>query len=195
MSKLTTTTAQETTQLLVAQFEIRSVLTSFGPANWTLELLQKRSKNLFVVSVVGSFKKNKFLISKTLKNQDLWLFQTFAMIHALANGKIMENKMTYKGHCDGYVVSVLTFFSDNPSSNSAEVYTFYVQMLLKKATTNKKTPELKKNDVMEPFLPCHCCLHNWKSTLFWSWKIILAFIQCWLSYSLDVFWSWRLTSI
>ena len=60
------------------------------------------------------------------------------MIHALANGKIMENKMTYKGHCDGYVVSVLTFFSDNPSSNSAEVYTFYAKNGVEKSTNKQK---------------------------------------------------------
>ena len=66
------------------------------------------------------------------------------MIHALANGKIMENKMTYKGHCDSYVVSVLTFFSDNPSSNSAEVYTFYAKNVVEKSNNKQKDGGVKK---------------------------------------------------
>ena len=67
---------------------------------------------------------------------------------------------------------MVTWLACSPSSPTIQVRiplksTLFMQkMLLKKATTNKKMAELKKNDVMEPFLPCHCCLHNWKSTLF-----------------------------
>ena len=38
----------------------------------------------------------------------------------------------------GQVVSVLAFYSDNPSSNPAEVYNFSVKLLLKRTKLNKK---------------------------------------------------------
>ena len=47
------------------------------------------------------------------------------------------------------VVSVLAFYSDDPSSNPAEVYNFPVKLLLKRTKINKKRPGLahflKKN--------------------------------------------------
>ena len=42
----------------------------------------------------------------------------------------------------GQVVSVLAFYSDNPSSNPAEVYNFSVKLLLKRMKINKKRPGL-----------------------------------------------------
>ena len=36
------------------------------------------------------------------------------------------------------MVSVLAFYSDNPSSNPAEVYNFSVKLLLKRTKINKK---------------------------------------------------------
>ena len=42
----------------------------------------------------------------------------------------------------GKVVSVLAFYSDNPSSNPAEVYNFSVKLLLKRTKINKKRPGL-----------------------------------------------------
>ena len=43
----------------------------------------------------------------------------------------------------GQVVSVLAFYSDNPSSNLAEAYSFFLQILcLKIPKINKKTPGL-----------------------------------------------------
>ena len=36
------------------------------------------------------------------------------------------------------MVSVLTFYSDDPSSNPAEVYNFSVKLLLKRTKINKK---------------------------------------------------------
>ena len=38
----------------------------------------------------------------------------------------------------GQVVSVLAFYSDDPSSNPAEVYNFSVKLLLKRTKINKK---------------------------------------------------------
>ena len=38
----------------------------------------------------------------------------------------------------GQVVSVLAFYSDDPSSNPAEVYNFSVKLLLKRMKINKK---------------------------------------------------------
>ena len=40
------------------------------------------------------------------------------------------------------VVSVLAFYSDDPSSNPAEVYNFSVILLLKRTKINKKRPGL-----------------------------------------------------
>ena len=40
------------------------------------------------------------------------------------------------------MVSVLAFYSDNPSSNPAEVYNFSVKLLLKRTKINKKRPGL-----------------------------------------------------
>ena len=42
----------------------------------------------------------------------------------------------------GQVVSVLVFYSDNLSSNPAEVYNFSVKLLLKRTKINKKRPGL-----------------------------------------------------
>ena len=53
------------------------------------------------------------------------------------------------------MVSVLPFYSDDPSSNPAEVFNFSVKLLLKRTKINKKRPELahlKK----EFFCQCHC---------------------------------------
>ena len=36
------------------------------------------------------------------------------------------------------MVSVLTFYSDNPSSNSAEAFSFFCKMMLKRTKLNKK---------------------------------------------------------
>ena len=46
------------------------------------------------------------------------------------------------------VVSVLAFYSDNPSLNPADVYKFYVKLELRRTKANKKRPALpppKKN--------------------------------------------------
>ena len=52
------------------------------------------------------------------------------------------------GRGGGQVVSVLAFYSDDPSSNPAEVYNFSVKLLLKRTKINKKEagvgPFLKK---------------------------------------------------
>ena len=42
------------------------------------------------------------------------------------------------GRGGGQVVSVLAFYSDDPSSNPAEVYNFPVKLLLKRTKINKK---------------------------------------------------------
>ena len=42
----------------------------------------------------------------------------------------------------GQAVSVLTFNSDDPSSNPAEVYNFFEKLLLKSMKENKKMPGL-----------------------------------------------------
>ena len=46
------------------------------------------------------------------------------------------------GRGGGQVVSVLAFYSDDPSSNHAEVYNFPVNFLLKRTKINKKRPGL-----------------------------------------------------
>ena len=40
------------------------------------------------------------------------------------------------------MVSVLAFYSDDPSSNPAEVYHFSIKLLLKRANIYKKRPQL-----------------------------------------------------
>ena len=53
------------------------------------------------------------------------------------------------GRGGGQVVSVLTFYSNDPSSNPAEVYNVSVKLLLKRTKINKKEAGLahffKKN--------------------------------------------------
>ena len=46
------------------------------------------------------------------------------------------------GSGGGQVVSVLALYSDDPSSNPAEVYIFSVKLNLKRTKINKKRPEL-----------------------------------------------------
>ena len=46
------------------------------------------------------------------------------------------------GRGGGLVVSVLAFYSDDPSSIPAEVYNFSVKLLLKRTKINKKRPGL-----------------------------------------------------
>ena len=46
------------------------------------------------------------------------------------------------GHGGGQVVSVLAFYSEDSSSNPAEVYNFSVKLLLKRTKINKKRPGL-----------------------------------------------------
>ena len=53
------------------------------------------------------------------------------------------------------MVSVLAFYSDDPSSIPAEVYNFSVKLLLKRTKINKKRPGLaqflkKFNDILGP---------------------------------------------
>ena len=47
-------------------------------------------------------------------------------------------KLGSVGRGGGQVVSVLTYYSDDPSSNPAEVYIFPVNLLLKSMKINKK---------------------------------------------------------
>ena len=47
-----------------------------------------------------------------------------------------------KGRGGGQAVSVLAFYSDDPSSDPAEVYNFSVKLLLKSTKINKKRPGL-----------------------------------------------------
>ena len=59
----------------------------------------------------------------------------------------------------GLVVSVLAFYSDDPSSIPAEVYNFSVKLLLKRTKINKKRPGLaqfflkKKKKNIFPIIP------------------------------------------
>ena len=46
------------------------------------------------------------------------------------------------GSGGGQVVSVLAFYSDDPSSNPAEIYNFSVKLLLKRTKINKKEAEV-----------------------------------------------------
>ena len=52
------------------------------------------------------------------------------------------NKIIFKGRGGGLVVSVLAFYSDDPSSIPAEVYNFFCKILLKRTKINKKRPGL-----------------------------------------------------
>ena len=49
--------------------------------------------------------------------------------------KVKQEKV---GRGGGQVVSVLAFYSDDPSSNPAEIYNFSVKLLLKRTKINKK---------------------------------------------------------
>ena len=53
--------------------------------------------------------------------------------------KTLDNLSLSLGRGGGQVVSVLAFYSDDPSSNPAEVYNFFsVKLLLKRTKINKK---------------------------------------------------------
>ena len=56
--------------------------------------------------------------------------------------KNVTKTLFYPGRGGGQVVSVLAFYSDDPSSNPAEVYNFSVKLLLKRTKINKKRPGL-----------------------------------------------------
>ena len=56
--------------------------------------------------------------------------------------KMSVLKMNAKSRGGGLVVSVLAFYSDDPSSIPAEVYNFSVKLLLKRTKINKKRPGL-----------------------------------------------------
>ena len=47
-----------------------------------------------------------------------------------------------RGRGGGQVLSVLAFYSDDPSSNPTEVYNFSVKLLMKRTKINKKRPGL-----------------------------------------------------
>ena len=51
-------------------------------------------------------------------------------------------RMDSLGLGGGQVVSVLAFYSDDPSSNPAEVYNFSVKLLLKRMKKKKQRPGL-----------------------------------------------------
>ena len=51
---------------------------------------------------------------------------------------IGNTKKLFLGRGGGEVVSVLAFYSDDPSSNPAKVYKFSVKLLLKRTKINKK---------------------------------------------------------
>ena len=66
------------------------------------------------------------------------------------------------------MVSMLAFYSDDPSSNPAEVYNFSVKLLLKSTKINKKRPglaNLKKKKINSPLkiieLFFRGCATNW----------------------------------
>ena len=54
----------------------------------------------------------------------------------------MQKDREFMGRGGGQSVSVLAFYSDDPSSNPAEVYNFSVKFLLKRTKINKKRPGL-----------------------------------------------------
>ena len=58
----------------------------------------------------------------------------FATIHK----RRRESFIIMQGRGGGQVVSVLAFYSNNPSSNPAEVYNFSVKLFLKRTKINKK---------------------------------------------------------
>ena len=55
---------------------------------------------------------------------------------------MIKDDVTKTGCGGGQVVSVLAFYSDDPSSNPAEVFNFSVKLLLKRTKINKKRPGL-----------------------------------------------------
>ena len=85
--------------------------------------------------------------------------------------------MKTEGCGGGLVVSVLAFYSDDPSSIPAEVYNFSVKLLLKRTKINKKRPGLaqfkkkrKQRAVMAHFLKNSLVpmfIVNWRS-LIWN---------------------------
>ena len=52
----------------------------------------------------------------------------------------MATRLNCLGSGGGHVVSLLAFYSDDPSSNLAEVYSFYSVNCLKRTKINKKRP-------------------------------------------------------
>ena len=54
----------------------------------------------------------------------------------------LEVKGWFSGRGGGQVVSVLAFFSDDPSSNPAEAYSFSVNLVFEKNENTQKRPGL-----------------------------------------------------
>ena len=55
-----------------------------------------------------------------------------------ADHDLYNRKMACLSRGGGQVVSVLAFYSDDPSSNPAEVYNFSIKLLLKRTKINQK---------------------------------------------------------
>ena len=49
--------------------------------------------------------------------------------------KVLIKNINYMGRSGGQVVSVLVFYSDNPSSNPADTYSFSVKIVFEKEQT------------------------------------------------------------
>ena len=73
------------------------------------------------------------------------------------------------------MVSVLAFYSDDPSSNPAEIYNFSVKLLLKRTKINKKEAEVgpffkkdQKYPELNPDLPLPMAIEaliNWEQII------------------------------
>ena len=75
------------------------------------------------------------------------------------------------GRGGGQVVSVLTSYSDNPSSNPAEAYSFFC---FKGTKINKKRPGIEHLKIQESF-PIRLILHqsDWLTVVTWPHKMAM----------------------
>ena len=75
-------------------------------------------------------------------NQELvWIGYNIDCVSSIFCYPPMKHQIDYSKGCGGgggQVVIVLTIYSDNPSSNPTEVYSFFVKFLFKKNKNKKK---------------------------------------------------------
>ena len=83
--------------------------------------------------------------------------------------KVSQKRKRSLGRGGGcQVVSVFAFYSDDPCSNPAEVYNFWVKLLLKRTKINKKRPELVDYLFKKEKEMCKGPIYIWRDDCCWA---------------------------